>query len=155
MEYDPSTGVLSWIVNKGSAGKGKVSETKSFYITHQVDYKEYKATHLIWLYVYGYLPTMIIDHINGNIADNRLENLREVTLIQNNRNAAKKSNTSSRFRGVSKKGYHKWRVMIRTDVKHLYIGEFYDECEAAFRYDMASIIYHQDFGRRNFLPLVT
>jgi len=155
MKYDPETGILSWIVNKGSASKGKVSRTKSCYITHMVDHKDYKATHIIWLYVYGHLPSNIIDHINGDIKDNRISNLREVTLVENNRNCKNKSNSHSRFKGAAKSKNGYYQVQIRHDNKQTYIGRYKSEIEAAYWYDMASIQYHGEFGRRNFLPLVT
>ena len=39
----------------------------------------------VWAVVHGYLP-VVIDHINGNPYDNRLENLREVSYSENNKN---------------------------------------------------------------------
>ena len=39
----------------------------------------------VWAVVYGYLP-VVIDHINGDPYDNRLENLREVTYSGNDAN---------------------------------------------------------------------
>ena len=39
----------------------------------------------VWAVVHGYLP-VVIDHINGNPYDNRLENLREVSASENNKN---------------------------------------------------------------------
>lgn len=41
--------------------------------------------HMVWVLVHGRFPTLI-DHINGDKTDNRLENLREVSYSENNKN---------------------------------------------------------------------
>ena len=42
--------------------------------------------HYVWLLEYGELPTGLLDHINRNPFDNRIENLRLATASINNRN---------------------------------------------------------------------
>lgn len=37
--------------------------------------KTYMAHHIVWILHYGTMPTQEIMHINGNKADNRIENL--------------------------------------------------------------------------------
>jgi hypothetical protein len=55
-------------------------------------YSYYYLHRLIFLMHHGYLPKLI-DHIDGNPSNNRIENLRAATVSQNgcNRNAAKKN----------------------------------------------------------------
>lgn len=102
--------------------------------------------------IIGAKPGQQVDHINGNGLDNRRENLRLATAAENARNAPARSGGSSRFKGV---GWHKhaWRVRIRVGYKHITVGYFKNEIEAAFAYDMASLKHHGEFGWRNFLPL--
>lgn len=99
---------------------------------------------------------VLVDHINGNVLDNRRCNLRIATHSQNLMNSKKKcTGRTSRFKGV---GLHKssglWRANIRINGRLCHLGYFTSEVEAAFSYDMASLKHHGDFGIRNFLPLV-
>ena len=56
----------------------------------------------------------IIDHLDHNKLNNRLDNLRVVTASQNLRNRTKKANCSSQFRGVTwDKQAGKWAARIR------------------------------------------
>ena len=43
--------------------------------------------HAVWAVVYGCFPEATIDHIDGNPANNHIENLREVSPSENNYNA--------------------------------------------------------------------
>ena len=65
---------------------------------------------VVWAWHHGRLPTMQIDHINGNGFDNRIENLREVSQSENMRNQHRqwKPNKDTGLPGVSpdKNGYN-------------------------------------------------
>ena len=93
-----------------------------------IKYKKrvYKAHRLIWIYVYGYIDnTLYIDHINRKPYDNRIENLRLVTIQENS------FNTDS-------KGYYyhkdvdKWRAAIFISGKIIHLGYFNTEGEAKY-----------------------
>jgi hypothetical protein len=77
-----------------------------------------------------------IDHINGNRLDNRRENLRVVTHIQNKQNLTKKSKSKYGYYGVSfDKDIKKWRASIYPENKHITIGYFESPEEAALAYN--------------------
>lgn len=64
--------------------------------------KQYKVHRIIWELKFGEIPEgKIIDHINGDSLDNRIENLRIATYIHNNSNKKKASNNTLGFSGVS------------------------------------------------------
>jgi hypothetical protein len=94
----------------------------------------------------------IVDHINGNTLDNKLENLRFCTTSQNNQNRKSRSpRKSSKFKGVSwSKAANKWAAVIKVDKKQKHIGAFENEIDAARAYDEASRKYHGEHGRTNF-----
>lgn len=95
-------------------------------------------------------PGMLWDHKNGNGLDNRRDNLRLATPTQNNRNRRKqRSATSSRYKGVSRKGA-RWLTQIRVSGRVVRLGTFRDEWEAARAYDQAARRYHGPFACVNF-----
>ena len=75
----------------------------------------------------GYL----IDHINGNVKDNRKCNLRVATPSENSMNSKKRSNNTSGVTGVKKyKG--KWVACIRVRNERIYLG-IYNNFEDAVK----------------------
>jgi hypothetical protein len=56
------------------------------YVYVYVDGKQYFAHRIIWKLETGREPEGVIDHINGETSDNRIENLRDVTHTENMRN---------------------------------------------------------------------
>ena len=66
----------------------------------QFDGKKYRRAHLVFLYHHGRLPKPVCDHINRKRDDDRIENLREVSVLENARNHSKfsvKKMPSGRF----------------------------------------------------------
>jgi hypothetical protein len=99
------------------------SLTQDGYITVCYEYEAYKAHRVIWCLHYGYWPAEQIDHINGVRHDNRLENLREATILEN-RIFISKNNTS----GIVGVSWHspsgKWQAHIKINYKHINLGYF-------------------------------
>lgn len=77
----------------------KVSE-RTNYLQVRLGGKLYYAHRLIWYYVYGELPCLSLDHIDGNGLNNRIDNLREVDNIVNGKNQRLPRNNKSGHRGV-------------------------------------------------------
>lgn len=104
--------------------------------------------------ILGARSGQIVDHIDGNTLNNARSNLRFVTAAENARNSVKGKRSGSRFKGVTRHP-DGWNARIWNGEKNVYLGKTQNEVQAAYWYDLASIEMHGEFGRRNFLPLVT
>jgi len=90
----------------------------------KVDGTKYFAHRIIWEIFNGSIPKdMVIDHINNNPNDNRIENLQCITRTQNTQRADKLSG----FRKV-KSG--KWQGRKRYNSKEYSLGTFGTRCGA-------------------------
>ncbi len=128
LHYDPDTGVFTWINSSKIRGHcvkaGSVAGTKFGHKYVRIGFSgvRYYAHRLAWLYVYGFFPNEVIDHINGDGHDNRISNLRAATRAQNQQNMKIHKDNSSGFLGVSfHKNRGKWaaRICIGSKPKHL------------------------------------
>jgi hypothetical protein len=93
-------------IKRKSAGDiaGSLREDKSDgYKSQNVSLKNksYRVSRIIYCLFYGSISEdMVIDHINGNSTDNRIENLRLVPISSNNRNAKLRKDNPSGIAGV-------------------------------------------------------
>jgi hypothetical protein len=77
---------------------------------------------------------LVVNHINFNRLDNRVENLEIITQRQNANQKHLKS--SSKYTGVSwHKKDKKWQSMIMINGKLKYLGSFICETKASFTYE--------------------
>lgn len=91
---------------------------------------------------------MVVDHINGDGLDNRMSNLRVVTVAQNNLNSRVRNDSQSGIKGAyydKRKGSYYSRIKV--DGKLIYLGTFNTAEEAAQAYVDASAKYHGEYGR--------
>jgi hypothetical protein len=126
--YEPETGSFTWLVStsnrvKVGAVAGNISPFGYLYIS--LDGHRYKAHRLAFLYMHGVWPTNHIDHLDGNPANNRIENLRDVSHSVNMQNIrkAKSSNKSTGMLGSYRIG-KRFQAKIVIDGKVRHIGMF-------------------------------
>jgi hypothetical protein len=108
-----------------------------------VDRVHFLAHRVIWEMVKGAIPNgMIIDHIDRNPLNNRIDNLRLVTRAENQRNLSMSKKNASGYNGVSwSKPMNKWRVRIKVNGKEIVLGYFDDPCEAGKVREQANTDY--------------
>lgn len=140
---DFDKGLLYWKKNVGGKSKkgnlaGHIRDyTKNsggYRYCVKVKYKKYFAARVIYEMKNGKIPDgMVIDHINGDSLDNRIQNLRVVDRTINARNRKTESTNTSGITGVNfHKESKKWRAVIHVGGgKQLWLGLFKHKNEAA------------------------
>lgn len=97
----------------------------------------------IWLKNNGKIPSgMVVDHINGNPMDNRKQNLRLASALENSYNLGKKD----KYTGVNKLGENRYAARIMHDRKDYHLGTFPTLREALDRRLEAEKSYFGKFG---------
>lgn len=86
----------SWNTTYANKEAGNISNG---YICVKFLGKSIKAHRIIFKMVHGYDPEFI-DHINRNSIDNRIENLRSVSISDNNKNTKKRKDNASGYINV-------------------------------------------------------
>lgn len=108
---------------------------------------------LAWMLTNGSIEDgMVIDHINGDIEDNRLENLRVVTKATNSRNRKTAKNNSSGTQGVhlvERENDTFWKAEIRHNYDNIFIGSYNTKEEAIIARKAAERVlgFHDNHGR--------
>jgi hypothetical protein len=131
--FDYKDGNLIWKI--ATSPRVKVGNIAGYlgdceYICIGVDGKQYKAHRLIYFYHNGYLPSSI-DHIDGNRANNKIDNLRSATTSQNAMNQKISTKNSSGIKGVRwHKRDKKWYVQLSANSKRHSFG-YYEDKELA------------------------
>jgi hypothetical protein len=150
LDYDPTTGALTWRVrprehfrsdniwakiNTQWAGRTAGNLSNKGYLRIRVTFAgvgwAVRAHRVAWALVTGAWPKNQIDHRNGIRDDNRLNNLREATASENQHNLARSARNTSGYPGVYwDKNKGKWRAAIRLRRRHVGLGCFNDPARA-------------------------
>jgi hypothetical protein len=148
LDYDMDTGVFTWKNYRHSKMPNK-QKAGSFdtwgYIKISVDNKLYRAHRLAWLFVYGEMPLLQIDHINGIRTDNRIANLRKVNNAENQQNIKKAQiNNKCGLLGVRfHKHANKYEARIQKDNKPIHLGYYETPQQAHEKYLEAKKQHHK------------
>ena len=167
--YNTETGLLHFKERPVSHFKSKASHAKSTaktkgrtvdtihnngrgkkYLKLKVDGKQLLAHRVAWIIHYGCEPEYI-DHINGDSLDNRIVNLRNTSMTENNRNVRMHKTNTSGTTGVHKnKKNGKFVVHIWDRNKQINLGTYLDEHQAIAARKGAEIAlnYHRNHGAK-------
>ncbi len=111
--------------------------------------QNYYLHHLVWAFHHGVWPTRL-DHRNRNTTDNRIENLRECSVAQNQYNSCRKANNRSGHKGVVFQPQHPacpWFAKIGVNGRTVALGNHATKEAAAAAYAAAAKQYAGEFAR--------
>ena len=102
---------------------------------------------LVYLYHHSLMPEMV-DHIDNDPNNNKIENLRPADKAKNAYNSKTPSDNTSGFKGVSwGKRRQKWRAYITHNKQRLELGHFQSKSEAAKTVAEARDRLHGEYAR--------
>lgn len=176
IRYDPLTGCLTWLMvtpdmfedashsaetraaiwNAKYPGKTALNyrDKSRPYAYGDILGRKYYAHRVAFALMAGRWPD-IIDHIDGDKTNNRWENLREVSRMQNMQNAALRSDNASGHVGVSfDKSRQKWAAEIHINGKKTYLGRFemFEDAVSARRTAQLNTDYTSRHGTKLIQP---
>ena len=129
----------------------KISKNYKGYFICQIGKKTVKIHRLLVKFFKetSWKPTLVVNHIDHNRANNRLENLELITRSKNSSDHDK-AKTISKYQGVFfENGNRKWRARIRVKGTSKHLGYFDSEKEAARARDNYVINYDLDRTMNN------
>jgi len=153
LHYEPETGKFFWLVKRKGVNPGDEAGCLNpgngrWRVAYM--YRLHSRYRLAWFYMTGKWPNGEIDHINGDRADDRWENLRDVTRdinCQNSRRAHRDSKSGEL--GVwFHEGNRKWCAQIATKVngktKMWWLGGYDGQAAASAAYMAAKVALHPE-----------
>jgi len=133
----------AWVGKEAGYVNYRTDSKKEGFAYHRVyvQGKLQKTHRMIFLMFHGYLPE-IIDHIDNNSLNNRIENLRESTVVRNAANSS--ANYNKKTKGVSlikarALGKYPYRASLELNGDFIFVGNFPSESEAQAAYNLACV----------------
>lgn len=172
LKYDPDSGVFTWkarrpeMFNNGGkytqdqlckrwntrcAGKQAFTskDGRGYHQTKVLD-KTITAHRTAFCLMEGRWPDHV-DHISGDISDNRWINLREVDNHENCKNRSMQSNNTTGMVGVRwRSDFSKWVADIKVNGKSIHLGSFETVVDAVASRKRAERLngFHKNHGRK-------
>lgn len=170
LRHDPETGKFIWLARtedmfRATEGRTSLHMCRNWnvrwaeqpaltardaygYCVGNIERTCMKAHRVGWAMHYGKWPDLFLDHINGDVSDNRIVNLREATHSQNLQNRGPSRRGTSGHKNICfDKRREMWDVNINFGgVKH-YLGAFSNLEQALQVRDQHLLKLHGDFAR--------
>lgn len=163
LRYEPETGKLFWKErpremftrdrlhlswNSKNAGKEAFTASNRGYRVGRIFDVMQQGHRVVWAVYYGEWPDALVDHINGNKSDNRIDNLRAATKSENGMNRGATRANLVGLKGASwNEKYGKWESRIKAEGRAVFLGYFDTPEEAHAAYASAVTKYHGEFAR--------
>ena len=150
--FEYKDGVLFWKERPKHSRKSKDDMTAGTittggYLKLTIKQKKFYVHQVIFLMQHGHIPKLV-DHVDGNPSNNRIENLRESSKSLNACNSKTRSDNRSGHKGVVwSKACSKWAAKIQFKKHSLHLGVFEDFELACLVSDEARILYHGEHAR--------
>ena len=121
--FEYREGKLYWKIQRTNKTKaGMLVGSFAEYNTVCLNQKKIGVHRIVFMMFHGYMPDFI-DHIDGNRLNNKIENLRPATNIQNQQNAKLSVKNTSGYKNVCwAKSHNKWKISLLINKKFVVIG---------------------------------
>lgn len=123
LDYNPETGEFT---NRKTGNKIGHYNGKG-YVVIKVLSKKLRAHRIAFAMVYGWWPT-IVDHKDGNRANNKISNLIASDHSANTKNSERRR--KGEYIGAIRYG-NRWKARVRVNNEEFYLGTFHTREEAA------------------------
>lgn len=123
---------------------GSLSSAGYFHV--RVDDKRQLWHRIIFLMHFGWLPP-VVDHIDGDPRNNRIENLRAATSSQNQHNRKANKNCNPNGKGLKQLSSGSWLVRLNREGKSVFCRAFKEFELAQLVAEEARELYHGKFAR--------
>lgn len=154
LRYEPETGKLYWRSRDNPQWSARYAGREAFtancngYKRGKINNQFFFAHRVVWAMMFGDCTNQI-DHINGDRADNRIENLRSVTNAENAKNKRHIQNASGVTGVRVERRTGRWRAEIKVSGRLIFLGTFVKKSEAVTARKNAECKYgfHPNHGR--------
>lgn len=149
--FEYKDGVLYWRERPMQSRKAKGDMEAGTHSGHGykkicVNKQKFYAHQIIFLMHHGYISDLI-DHIDRNTSNNKIENLRASNKSLNACNAKSRSDNTSGHKGVIwHKKAKKWMCRLSANKKTIYLGLHEDFELACLVADKARVLYHGEYA---------
>lgn len=147
--FDYKDGNLFWKIRKSNCiqigDKAGCIDTNG-YSKVRINKKMIGTHRLIFMFHYGFMP-FYVDHIDRDVKNNKIENLREATNSQNQWNTIKNIRNTSGYKNVLfRKDRNKWTCRFKVNGKNIMRGSFDTPEEASIYAEKLRIQFHKEFA---------
>ena len=148
LDYNPDTGLFHWKKSGGSrAVVGRLAgnfDPSNGYCKIGICGQQLYAHRLAWLFIHGEMPSLQVDHIDGNRMNNAISNLRLANQSEQNQNqrTGRATRKDRPLGAYFRKDSGKWMSQITIDGKVIRLGLYATESEAAAAYLVAKKQVH-------------